>query len=87
MKEKIREILVDDNCNCLLCKRESAEEITAMVMEFVEWLLLGNDGTFIQSHKEYHGKYAGMLIHLDDFNKEHTLNDIFNYWLTNIYKK
>jgi hypothetical protein len=84
MKEKIREILVDDNCNCLLCKRESAEEITAMDMEFVGWTIdveLKSGVTDIISLTKCYS-FGG-----NDFEYYADLTTVFNYWLTNIYKK
>jgi len=83
MKEKILELLnknnyphaeMDDDELC-------ASEITAMVMEFVEWISFG-------SHP--------FVVWVDDISHYYTdeltpqrwsIEDLFAYWLTNIYKK
>jgi hypothetical protein len=62
-------------------KSSTAKEITAHVFEFIEWLMTGCDGIFIQSHK------TDALIFIGAVNEENTLNQVYSYWLNNIKSK
>jgi hypothetical protein len=89
MKEKILEILknrmftyqlVEDSDPIILSGTEaSAEEITAMVMEFVEWKCFDDDDFEPYDRKGVYINIATKTL----YDTEH----LFNYWLTNIYKK
>jgi hypothetical protein len=73
MKEKISDIILKGH---LTSDMDSVpEEITSMVFEFVEWT--SNDCM------EYHQKFKVWIGMYGKFTSE----ELFNYWLTNIYKK
>jgi len=74
MKEKILEMLTTgpDYGNTAL-----AEDITAMVMEFVDWLL---KRSLTYSGGKFYVDRDGGVFELE-------MGEMFNYWLTNIYKK
>jgi hypothetical protein len=79
MKEKILEI-IDSKCETGGYVYDvAAEEITAMVFEFVEWM--NNDCPFW-----YEMESRGWCIDLDA-EAYYDIKGLFNYWLTNIYKK
>ena len=91
MKEKILEILTN-NINVPRYKNaphyptaidglpQSAEEITAMVMEFVEWAKDNMEIIFNPSFGQYFWASINPVI-------EYSTEELFNYWLINIYKK
>ena len=72
MKEKILEILQNKESY-----QKNAKEITAMVMEFVEWLL---KRSLTYSGGKFYVDRDGGVFELE-------MGEMFNYWLTNIYKK
>ena len=58
-----------------------AKEITAHVMDFIDFLLTGCDGIFIQTHKK------DEVIYFRDCNNDScSLNRVYEYWLKNIEK-
>lgn len=70
MKEKILEIIEKHDIK-LNPIDVAAEDITAMVFEFVKWVKDGCPSDIFFDH---------VFISYD-------LNSLFNYWLTNLYKK
>ena len=89
MKEKILEI-IDSKCETGGYVYDvAAEEITAMVFEFVGWI--GTNERFLfQIDRDIDGNVLSWGF--GDFERYNDLNIydteyIFNYWLTNIYKK
>jgi hypothetical protein len=84
MKEKILEILKDNPFVDWTDDDKAAEDITAMVFEFVEWLI--REAYSKQGLDEYE-KGDKLFWYNAEEDKDYTLEEIFNYWLTNIYKK
>jgi hypothetical protein len=88
MEEQILELLHEN----LLCpnrfmgQAESAKEITSHVMEFILWLSLNSHIATSYSPMYYLYAGEGEDRHID-FTKEHHVNDVYQYWLTNIKDK
>ena len=83
MKEKILEI-IDSKCETGGYVYDvAADEITAMVLEFVEWTLANCTQWIVDmSETRYEIISDGLYS-----NADYSLEEVFNYWLTNIYKK
>jgi hypothetical protein len=79
MKEKILEIVQQRGVVSLINNESIAEEITAMVMEFIQWLNF-------ELHDFYRILNQGVYADVNT-DKRYDIDYIFNYWLTNIYKK
>lgn len=62
------------------CK-DVAEEITAHVFEFIEWLTAFNNG-----HSSRIGK-GWRLFLTDNPIKEYSIEDVYQYWLENVKTK
>jgi hypothetical protein len=78
MKEKILEILNNNPFVDRTDDDNAAEEITSMVFEFVEYAKDNTDTVFNPMYGQYFWS---------DKLQEFTTEELFNYWLTNIYKK
>jgi hypothetical protein len=78
MKEKILEIMSmpNDLVYGIMTDEQKASDITAMVMEFAEWCI-----------KEVGINWENEIVVLDADKDFNTVEELFNYWLTNIYKK
>jgi hypothetical protein len=75
MKEKILEIM-EKHYGQTDSLEWSSEEITAMVMEFVEWK---ENNRLTKVTKISHERHPESI--------KASIEETFNYWLTNIYKK
>jgi len=79
MKDAILEIILK-NLNANRYSVNSAEEISLMMQEFIEWLItVDYNYQTISNEKPHSWWYVG--------GDKFTLNEIFYYWHTEIYKK
>jgi hypothetical protein len=67
----------------VLDQEKSAKEITTHVMEFIEWLT-----AFSNKHSQRCG-IGWRIPNIDSQNpyKEYILNEVYNYWLTEVKNK
>jgi hypothetical protein len=82
MEEKILEILRNNYVNISDVPaglRKSAGEITAYIMEFIEWVL--DNCLFLTDNK---GKYYFEIIMEESISDQMTIDELFDYWLKNI---
>jgi hypothetical protein len=77
MKETIRKIIWDEpNVST------SAKEIAEMMTAFIKWVIM--DGCYyFDAGTDNEGNYQ----YFDSQGEEITVDDIFNHWHTEIYKK
>lgn len=59
----------------------SAKEIASHFREFIEWILTGNDGNFIQESSE-----NNVNIIFDYWGEKRTLDELYNFWLKEVKK-
>ena len=85
MEEDFLDILKDKTIfyDCEIYFDDAAKEIASLQIEFIEWLLSGNDGTFIQSHRDD----DKILFFVDVDEPYVTLTEVYKYWKTNINNK
>jgi hypothetical protein len=89
MENKILEIIFKNSAGSTenitdgLYYKITVKEIATMFREFWNWFMwqdeIGTEGCI--------RKNDGTVVHLDDDNTEHTLDELFDYWFNNIKQK